>query len=287
MNKKALIFLVFLIFVFSNCECRVGQIGPAAPFTSFRDIPGVTIEEINAIELLLKQAPWHGREYFIYGMMPSTEAFYNVDGEVRGFAALFCEWLTELFGIPFILRQFTFDELLEGLEDFSIDFSGQLMPSPAYMETFFMTGPIAQHTVKYFRLTDSVPFSEIRKTRLSRFALLEDTVTTRNVFYYALDEFEPVFVSEYLTAYELLKTGAVDAIVGAGNLEAGFAAFTDIVTSEFLPVIFTPVSFAAKNPQLEPFVSVMQKALDNGANRHLSELYRQGYREYLQHKLFA
>jgi hypothetical protein len=39
---------------------------------SFRDIPGITQREIAAIENLLKK-----HEFFVYGIMPSTEAFIN------------------------------------------------------------------------------------------------------------------------------------------------------------------------------------------------------------------
>jgi hypothetical protein len=33
--------------------------------------------------------------------MSTTEAFIDKNGEIRGFASLFSEWLTELFEIPF------------------------------------------------------------------------------------------------------------------------------------------------------------------------------------------
>ncbi|MDR1618814.1 MAG: hypothetical protein LBS06_07190, partial [Treponema sp.] len=63
-------------------------------YTSYRGIPEITGEEITAIESLRAQ-----REGFVYGMVSSTEIFYNTDGYIEGYAALFCRWLTELFGI--------------------------------------------------------------------------------------------------------------------------------------------------------------------------------------------
>jgi len=42
-----------------------------------------------------------GKGYFVYGVKPSAEAFYDSDGQIKGWASLFCEWLTELIGIPF------------------------------------------------------------------------------------------------------------------------------------------------------------------------------------------
>jgi hypothetical protein len=76
-----------------------------SPFASFKDIPGVTDEEIAAIEALRKQY-----SHFVYGTDYTTEAFPVGSGEdgnigeyaIGGYTALICEWLTGLFDIPFI-----------------------------------------------------------------------------------------------------------------------------------------------------------------------------------------
>jgi hypothetical protein len=56
-------------------------------------------EEINAIETLQ-----NNYDSFSYGMYLTTESFLNDKGEVSGYAALTCDWLTGLFGIPLKLR---------------------------------------------------------------------------------------------------------------------------------------------------------------------------------------
>jgi hypothetical protein len=61
----------------------------------FYDIPGITKDEIKAIEKLKKEY-----DQFIYGMPLSIEAFEEKDGSINGFAALLCGWMTELFEIP-------------------------------------------------------------------------------------------------------------------------------------------------------------------------------------------
>jgi hypothetical protein len=63
---------------------------------SFRDIPGITQEEISAIEALKKKY-----DSFVYGLEPTVDAFIGADGETRGYAVLFCEWLSRIFVIPF------------------------------------------------------------------------------------------------------------------------------------------------------------------------------------------
>jgi hypothetical protein len=109
----------------SGCE-RLGapQSGPPydlPPYTSFRDIPGVTADEIKAVEDFLA----HGVS-FVYGTVPSTETFIDQTGEIRGFTALLCGWLTEMFGIPFEPQLYEWGDMLTGLETGAIDFTGEL-----------------------------------------------------------------------------------------------------------------------------------------------------------------
>jgi len=92
-------------------------------FTSFRDIPGVTEEHIKAIYELREKY-----SFFIYGVLESTEAFYNENGAIRGFTALFCEWLTEIFEIEFIPALYEWWDLFPNMKP---DFSGKLTATPA------------------------------------------------------------------------------------------------------------------------------------------------------------
>ena len=89
--------VVLLSVLFSGCGSQgKTQIDRSRAFSSYRDIPGVTGEEIAAIEEIRGQTG-----EFIFGMIVSTEAFLNTEGETRGYSALFCEWLTKIFGITF------------------------------------------------------------------------------------------------------------------------------------------------------------------------------------------
>ena len=277
-----LLSVMLLFTMFSDYESGGGQQANVPVYSSYRDIPGVTDEEINAIESLREKAG-----SFAFGMMPNTEAFINnKDGEIRGYTALFCEWLTELFGIPFIPEHCTWNNLLEGLENGLVDFTGTLTANDERRQIYYMTDAIAQRAVKYIRLANSAPLSEIATTRLPRYALLAGSTTVDKVLNSASEEFEPVYISEYVDAYELLKTGEIDALVAEGTAEAIFDVYGDIVASIFLPLIYTSVSFTTQNPEFAPIISVMQKALLSGAIGHLNKLYNQGYQEYLSHKLF-
>jgi len=277
-----ILLLFFTLTLFSSCKDSTENQSAGQPFfSSYLEIPGITLEEISAIESLQERV-----DSFVFGMMPNTEAFLDSNGEIKGFTALFCQWLTELLGIPFIPKHFAWNELLEGLESGGIDFAGNLTATDERRMTYFMTNAIAQRTVKYLRLAESQPLSEITRTRLPRYAMLSGTTTIEKVFQHAVEEFEVVYIHEYTNAYEMLYTGEIDALIAESTAEAMFSSYGNVVTSEFLPLIYTPVSLAAQNPGLEPVISVIQKALDNGITGYLNELYNKGYQEYTKHKLY-
>ena len=277
----ATLVLSVIFTVFLGCAKKTKPLDITS-ISSFRDIPGVSKEEIAAIEAIIRQ-----HDYFIYGMTPSTEAFVGTDGEISGFSALVCEWLSNLFGIPFVARQFAWFDLLDGLASGEIHFTGDLSPQEDRRKTYIMTDPIASRPFKYFRLANSTPLTEIRKQRLPRYGLLSRAVAINLVAYYSIHNFEPVYVDRYEDVYELLKTEQIDAFIIEGIVEAFFEDNPSIISKDFFPLIYSNASFSTQNPELAPIVSVVQKALENNASRYMSELNRQGERQYLRHRLFS
>ena len=143
---------VFFLCTFSGCEKTAEKSGLSMENISFRDVPGVTEEEIKAVEALRGKTG-----SFIYGMVPGTETFRE-NGEIRGFTALFCGWLSELFDIPFIPALYEWDELIAGIEHGEIDFTSIQTVTG---ESYFITGAIAERTIKYIRIKDSISLEEI------------------------------------------------------------------------------------------------------------------------------
>ena len=111
---SAVIAFILLTALLSGCE-NVSEKQSEKPtehtYTSLRDIPGVTDEEIEAIEALRGKGV-----SFNYGALHSTEAFPDETGEINGFTAMVCDWMTELFDMSFIPSLYEWDDLLAGLE---------------------------------------------------------------------------------------------------------------------------------------------------------------------------
>ena len=246
----------------------------------FRDIPGITAAEIAAIEALQQQ---YAR--LTYGMLSSTETFIQEDGSVGGYSALFCQWMSEIFGITFVPRIYDWNSLITGFEDKKIDFTGELTSTPERLEKYFMTGTFTERTIKAFRRQGGYSFSEIAKRRRIRYAFLDGSNTMDTVLRSSEFDFEPVMVDSEKEAMVKILNGTVDAFLGE---EHSAAAFPDEIEGEnIFPVIYSPVSFSTARQDLEPIVRVFDKYLQSGAFLHLITLYNQGLEDYRRYKFLA
>jgi len=281
--SRACAFIIaaaILLPVVSGCAEQSTIYRGVPAFKSFRDIPNITDEEIADIEMLQKS-----REYFVLGGIYSTEMF-EMNGEIKGFASLLGDWLTELFEIPFVPRIYDWDDLLEGLDDKSIDFTGELTANEERRNKFIMTDDIAQRLIIMLRMEDSEPLQEISKTRLLRFAFLEGSTTLDIIKEEEPYEFEYFFVGDYNHAYELLSNGTIDVFFNESPSEAAFDHFGGITTEIYYPIIFSPVSLSTQNRELESVINIVQHALDHGAINHIKYLYTRGLQEYKINKFY-
>jgi signal transduction histidine kinase/CheY-like chemotaxis protein len=252
-------------------------------YKTYTDIPGVTDEEIAAIESLRKE-----RSSFVYGMELSTECFTHQDGNIGGFSDSFCDWLGELFGMTFTPAIYSWDDLVAGLASKEIDFSGDLTFTEDRSRTFWMTEtPIAERAVKYMYLADGKSPLTFAESQTIRYAFLDGTTTYEQARSFLAGEYEIRYVDNHGEAYRLLKIGEIDAFVDESSFEATFDEYGDVVAEDLLPLVYGPVSLSTQNPELAPVISVVQKALTHGSTQHLAALYAQGYEEYLRNKFLV
>ncbi|MCL2063836.1 MAG: transporter substrate-binding domain-containing protein [Candidatus Cloacimonetes bacterium] len=245
---------------------------------TYRDIYGITDEEIEAIEELRNE--YHS---FSYGALPSILAFQNENGEIRGFSALLCEWLTQIFGIEFIPEFSDWNELFPVLKT---DFTGDLTATDERERElgFIFSSSITELPVKYFRLPGSPSRSEISRTRPLKLAFLEGSTTADAAMNKLIETavlFEPIFIDEYSVVYDLLTNGIIDAFI---DVEAAIEEMKDVVTEDFFPLIYEPLSLTTQNQKYRHIINVVNKALRHGANNHLRDLYEQGIDDYHRQK---
>jgi diguanylate cyclase (GGDEF)-like protein len=282
--RNLLFAAVFLLVL--SCKDNANQKNEPQVYKSFRDIPGVTEEEISAIEALKKQY-----SHFVYGADYTTEAFpvlLGQNNEVGGYAAKLCGWLTDLFGIPFVPTLYTDDwhNLLAKFESGDVHFMGDLMPTEERMGTFFMTSTISERSLVAFQTTSGSSIAEITKSRLPRLAFSKDYALHRYTVETAEYEFESVFVDNYAHAYNVIASGEADAFITMHTAEPSLARYGNVISETFYPLVFASTSLSTRKAELEPVISVVQKALNNGAWHSLSKLHSQGQLDYAKNKFF-
>jgi len=279
------LFIAFLLCVFACSNDK--QSSSLSSFQSFRDVPGITEQEIAAIEALQKKY-----EYFNFGMILSTEAFVRENeygmAELGGFSALLCEWLSELFDIPFRLSILGSNMILTQLETGEIDFSGNMMPSQERERRYFMTDTITERQFITVRLADSPGLDKVLLERPLRYAFTVNTPAEQAIA--SVTEsgtYEPVWIQSSAEVYDLLRSGRADAYIATSVMEAIFIQRDDLIIEDFFPLVFSPTTIAAPRtrPELEPIISVITKAQRNGAMAHVLNLHYQGYQDYRKHRM--
>lgn len=248
-------------------------------YDNYKEIPGITDDEIAAVEALRES-----NASFTYGMNESTELFYDNYGNLDGFSVSFCEELSQLFGIKFNPTIVEWEDLLKGLADKSIDFTGELTKNDERIKTYYMTDPIAERSIKYFKLKSTDNLAEIAKTRKLEYAFLDGSTSYGYVNDGSEEEFNAHFVGDYIEALELLEDGKIDAFLEDSTAEAAFDGHSNIVGKEFMPLTYTPVSLSTQNEELVPIINIMQKYLENDGIFGLTQLYNEGVEKYGKHK---
>ncbi|MDR2597466.1 MAG: transporter substrate-binding domain-containing protein, partial [Treponema sp.] len=277
------IMSAFILTVFSSCgKFSKEQPDLSIETLSYRDIPGVTRDEINTIEALKKKY-----DSFNCAVNLNTDSFYDKNGELSGYTVLFYNWLSSVFGIPFKPVFYEWESLLKKIESAEIDFTIELAETNERRAKYFLTRPIAQRPFKIYRIADSEPIENIIQLRRPRYAFLADSIlvadTAANIGY----NFEAVLVNNHFDAYPLLKSGEIDAYIALDNTEAVFDVFGNVVGEDFFPLIFRPFSLLTGNAELKPIISVLDKALDTRTLAYLAGLRKSGYQKYLGTKLYT
>ena len=283
-GKRAAALVLLICISFTAAACAARQTEPAFDPDSvrtYRDIPNITEYEIDAIEKLKS-----GRESFSYGCLLTSDAFFLPDGTSAGFTSLFCELLSELFEIPFIMEIHSWDNFIDELTGLSIDFTGDLTPTPERRQTLKMTSPISQRSLSAFFLEGDVAIRATEDLQGLRIGFARGTITADSVriTYPSLD-FIAIEVLNPDDAAEKLLSGDIDVFIDESVLSVGYFHIERLASVNVLPLVFTPISLATANPSLDPIISAVDKYLEAGGIVKTHRLYQAGAREYAAFRL--
>ena len=280
--NSILILIMIVISGLAACSpAAKSQDFDITSITSYRDIPGVTEEEIIAIEKIRETV-----DEFSFGSLYSTEAFRQPDGSLSGFAVNLTELLTGLFDIPFTPALYDWTTLKTGIDEKTIDFSSDFIPTAERLLIYHMTHPVAQRSLGVFTYGNEIRLDSELSLNGLRIGFLDGSVHALVVSetYPALD-FEVVNIQHTDDGISKLKAGEIDAYIMESVDKIIFAEESDIRFWEVVPLVYNPVSLTTANPYYKPIIDVMNKYIAAGGIYQLHELYTAGDMEYSKHVL--
>ena len=250
-----------------------------ASVKTYRNIPGVTVGEINAIEALRS-----AERTFLYGTIPSTETFIRSDGSYAGFAVALCDLLSGLFGMTFVPELHDWDEFRDALENGTVDFTDNLLSTAETERNYFTSRPFAERLLAAFVYGDSVTIeadSDLDGLRLGFLQRAAALGAIRSI--YPRLSFIAEFIRNIPEAAGMLEAGTIDAFVDFAIDSYSFA--DDAIHSfEILPFAYSPVSLTAVNGELASVISVFDKYIEAGGIDILRNLYEEGSYEYSKYR---
>ncbi len=282
MVRKLFLSIAIALSVLSLC-CRAQANGQAHTdeIASFRNIPGITAEEIAAIESVQAQ-----NRTIVYGSLLSTEAYIDENGVFSGYTQKLCAMLSSLFGISFVPQLYDWDAILAGLADGSVDFSGDLIPTPERRKKYAMSEAIAERSISVFKKKGSENLTDIAKRRSPKLAFLTDSAHLSPFWEIYRNPFELVYVDNFENAAAMLENGEIDAFINESVSDCFFIDYGFVEAKAFFPLIYIPVSLTTQKEELRAFVSALNKYLAAGGRKTLVRLYSEGESNYKKYGLF-
>jgi len=275
-------WLIVLVTVFGVVSGAQAAAPRTRMYASYKDIPGVTPSEIEAVEALKAK---YGS--FTYGMPLSVECFSHTDGSFGGFGGQFCIRLTELFGVPFRPHIYEWDALVEGIASGQIDFSGEVPSTGGARRASYQTEPIAERMVKIVSVFGKESLDALAKQRPLNYAFLAFADVELLVQPYVRADYNSVRVSSMAEAYAMLDAGEIDAIVCDSATELSLDEVYNRVVNDFSPVVYNAVSLGTYKDELAPIIAVVEKYLQAGGSAEIRDLHTRGRQEYQRHRLLS
>ncbi len=272
--------LVAFCLVISGAADAPAALAELPSIPRYTEIPGVTEAEKAAVEALRAQ-----NAAFVYGVMYSTEAFIDGNGNVAGYAQRLCRLLSALFDMPFTPRILPWDGLAASLKNGEIDFAGDMILSSEQREALILSDAVAERALTMYMRKSSPPLEEIARLRLPRLAFLAGSPHPGLFKKVYAEPFVLIYVDNQAQAAQMLEEKAIDAFFQEGVSRPYFADNDFLRAEDVFPLVYLPIAVAATQERLRPLVDVFNKYLRSGGNDVLPELYAQGNGDYSRFEL--
>ncbi|MDR0354121.1 MAG: response regulator [Deltaproteobacteria bacterium] len=243
----------------------------------FRNIPGVTPEEIQAVEGLKG-------ETLAFGSLTSGEAFVGKDGRKAGFLIHFAADLSAMLGLRIRHEFVEAPDLAEALASGRIDLTCEVFGDKPSQEQFRTRTPILERQVMVIRLKGDEPANSPypAKGRARRYGFSDGFPLQERVADYAGEKVESIFFSDYDEAEKALQAEEIDAFFDESPAVLNFKNYKSVVEQPFFPPLYSSLHLSTAKKELSGVISVVQKFLDAGGSEYLFELYDQSQDENMK-----
>lgn len=270
-----------VIFLFGCSDVKSGVTFDTFEYADYyKEIPGVTQEEIDAIEKIKSN-----HKALVLGMPEGISCFRRDDSTLNGFSVMEAVWLTELFDIPFTPRLYEWDQLIAGVYSGEIHFTGAFSPTQDGKIT--STNPIQERAVIAVTRATDPSLIEQRRLRDPVYGVINDSGIEWLLAASTVGAYQPKRYPNYQSAYIGLIRREIDALMVDDDAEAVFSSYAAVKMENASPAVYNQVGLATGDPTMSPIISVLQKYLDIGAAYKLSELSENGRMAYLNKMLYT
>jgi PAS domain S-box-containing protein len=254
---------------------------------SYKDVPGITQEEIAAIEAV--RAKGGG---LTYGNIIETESFRMPDGTFAGFSAELFNYMGGFFGIGFSPRYYGHggrDSVMEAFKSGGVDFVYGIATSAKAMERYHVTTPVAGHRMAAYMRAGDAELNDISGIAGFKTGFLKSRATREVISqYYPSLHVEWAEAATLEEAAEMLRGGEIDIFLTGIEADSFFEGYDFIRPQRFDSPVYVPVTIATAKDELAPLISAFNKYLsDAGGIGHVSELYEEMRTAQLKRKLYG
>ncbi|MDR0306773.1 MAG: transporter substrate-binding domain-containing protein [Chitinispirillales bacterium] len=254
-------------------------------YKSYKDIPGVTREEINAVKSIRNL-----RENLTFGYVVETEAQKTPVDEFTAFTFDFFSLLSSLFGIEFVSRGFDrLDSLKNGLDRREIDFTTGLIMTPGQKNEYHASVTVVGRYVHIFTHKDFLDIKHVNDIMGRKAAFLEggEVVIADHISHnYPGLFFKTVEVSTPQQAASMIRSGEAEMFLTYMELDRLLEENDFLRNQKFFKAAVVSASLVSADDNLAPVISIVNKYINGGGAEELFELHRDKKLESLRRKLF-
>ncbi len=283
--KRIAIAMLTLILVcttiVSHAQVIAGRIDEDRTIKDYRQIPGVTQDEINKIEKIKSE----GRTFTLVSL-PSDEAFASEFGEIQGFAHRFSKLMEELYGIEVEHKLLDWSTFLDSFNRGEIDFTLDLARTEERVKTLYMTEGITERSLYIFYLADVKDVDVIMQENTPKFVFFRGSATEELLKKVYDHPYESIYVDSYAEAAQTIKSGNGEVFFGETTSVVPMAEYPFIQSAPMAQPVYFSTSLATKNPDLEPIISVMDKFLMDENRQIMAQIHEQGEMDYKRNQAY-